>query len=78
MGVDVVGAVLGVVFDDEEGGLGPEFRVADGLDELAEGEVVIGHQGGGGELAGGGRRGCGRLAGAGFGGGAYRLGPRSG
>ena len=54
MGIHVIGSVLGVVFDNEEGGLGPEFREAHGFDKPAQGQVVVGHQGRRGELAGGG------------------------
>ncbi len=54
MGVDVVRAVLGVVFDDEDGGLGPELGLADGFDDAPEGEVVVGDHGAGGAFAGGG------------------------
>ena len=42
MRIDVVGAVLRVVLDDEDRGLRPELRVRHGLDDLAEGEVVVG------------------------------------
>src|SRR5205823_1850548 len=45
VGVDVVGAVLGVVFDDEDGHFGPEFTVAGGFDDAADGEVVAGDAG---------------------------------
>ena len=38
----MVGAVLGVVFDDEDGGVIPIRTVRDGLDDAAYGEVVIG------------------------------------
>ena len=40
--VDVVEAGLRVVFDDEDARLRPELAVADGFDDAAEGEVVIG------------------------------------
>ena len=43
MGVDVVGAVLGVVFQHEDGRLRPELAVADRLDDAAQGQVVVGH-----------------------------------
>ncbi len=45
MGVDMVGAVLGVVFDHEDGHLGPVLAVGDGLDDLAQRQVVAGHAG---------------------------------
>ena len=48
----MVGAVLGVVLDDEDRRRRPERRPAHRLDEPAEGEVVLRHEGGGGELAG--------------------------
>ena len=44
MAVDVVPAVLGIVFIDEDRGLGPEAAVRDGLHEPAHGQVVVGHQ----------------------------------
>jgi len=47
MSVDVIGAVLGVVFDDEDGGIVPVGAVGDGVDDAAEGEVVVGDAGGG-------------------------------
>ena len=43
MGVHVVGAVLRVVLEDEDGRLRPEAALRDGLDEPAEGDVVLGH-----------------------------------
>ena len=48
MAIDVVPAVLRVVFVDEHGGGGPELAAADGLDDAAEGEVVVGEHGAGG------------------------------
>ena len=45
MGIDMVRAVLGVVFDDEDRRLGPQRPMADSLDEFAEGQVVAGHAG---------------------------------
>ena len=45
MGVDVVGAVLGVVLDDEDRRLGPVLAVADRLDEPAQRQVVAGDAG---------------------------------
>ena len=50
--VDVVGAVLGVVLDDEDGHLIPETAVAGGFDDAAEAEVVAGDAGVRGEGAG--------------------------
>src|SRR4051812_17039089 len=41
----MVGAVLGVVLDDEDRGVLPEARVRDGLDDLADGQVVAGDTG---------------------------------
>ena len=46
MGVHVVRAVLGVVFQDENGGLRPELAVADRLDQRPKRQVVVGHVGG--------------------------------
>ena len=57
VGVDVVGAVLGVVLDDEDRRLGPELAVRDGLDQPAQGQVVAGHAGLRREGAGPGPRG---------------------
>ena len=42
VGVDVVGAVLGVVLDDEDRRLGPELALADRLDDPAQRQVVAG------------------------------------
>jgi hypothetical protein len=36
----VIGAVLGVVFDDEDRGFLPELALGDGFDEQAEREIV--------------------------------------
>ncbi len=47
MGIDVIGAVLGVVFENEDGGVVPIRAVGDGVDDPTEGEVVIGDRGGG-------------------------------
>ena len=52
VGVDVVGAVLGVVLDDEDRRLGPGLAVRDRLDEPAQGQVVAGDAGLGRERAG--------------------------
>ena len=41
MRVHVVGTVLGVILDDEDGGLRPEYRMADGLDEPAQRKVIV-------------------------------------
>ena len=43
--VDVVGAVLAVVLDDEDGGVLPVLAVRDRVDDLAQGEIVVGHPG---------------------------------
>ena len=54
MGIDMIGAVLGVVLDHEDGHLGPVFAVGDRLDDLAERHVVAGHAGPRRERAGAG------------------------
>ena len=54
MGIDVIRPVLRVVLDDEDGGLRPEFRAANGLDDLTERQIVVGQIGGGGRFAEGG------------------------
>ena len=54
MGVDVVGAVLGVVFDDEDRSVVPVGAVRDGLDDAAESEIVVGDGSRGTRSAGGG------------------------
>ena len=51
MGVDVIAAVLGVVFEDEEGGVIPEGGVGDIVDGAAYGEVVVGDRGFGGGVS---------------------------
>ena len=51
--VDVVGAVLGVVLDNEDRHFVPEFALAEGFDDEAEGVVVVGHIRQRGDLAGG-------------------------
>ena len=38
---DVVPTILGVVFDSENAGLRPEAAVAEGFDDLSEGEIVV-------------------------------------
>ena len=45
MRVHVVGAVLGIVFEDEEGRVVPEGRVRDSIDGAADGQVVVGNGG---------------------------------
>src|SRR5229473_1552910 len=45
MGVDVVAAVLGVVFEDEDGGVIPVGAVRDGVDYAAQGQIVVGDRG---------------------------------
>ena len=52
VGVDVVGAVLGVVLDHEDGHLLPEPALAQPLDHPAERQVVVGEVGRRGRLAG--------------------------
>src|SRR4029450_12138422 len=44
-GVDVVRPVLGVVLNDENGGLRPVGAVSDAIDELAKGPIIVGHGG---------------------------------
>ena len=41
VGVHVVGAILRIVFHDENRGLRPELRMADGFDNLAQREIVV-------------------------------------
>ena len=50
MGIDVVGSVLGVVFEDENGGIVPIGAVGDGVDDSADGEIVVGNGSGGAGL----------------------------
>ena len=50
MGIYVIGAVLGVVFDDEDRHLVPVFAVAGGFDDLRDRHIVASHAGGGREL----------------------------
>src|SRR5216684_4664302 len=42
MGIDVIGAVLRVVFEDEDGGIVPVGTMRNGIDDPAEREIVIG------------------------------------
>jgi len=42
MGVDVVGAILRVVFDHEDGGVIPIRAVGDGIDNPPKREIIIG------------------------------------
>ena len=49
--VHVVRTVLRIIFDDEDCGLRPELRVADGFDDLAEGKIIVGDISGGGAMA---------------------------
>ncbi len=51
MGVDVVGTVLRVVFENENGGIVPVRAVGDGVDDAANGKVVVGNGGCGTRLA---------------------------
>ncbi len=55
--VDMVGAVLGVVFQDENGGLRPELRLRDRLHQQPERVVVVGDGGLRSDLAGADARG---------------------
>ena len=41
MGVHVVRPVLRVILDNEDGGFGPELRVADRFDDLPESQIVV-------------------------------------
>ena len=43
MGVDVVGTVLRVVFEDEDRGVVPVRAVGDGVDDAANGQIVVGN-----------------------------------
>ena len=45
MSVDMVGAVLGIVFENEDGSVFPVGAVRDSIDQAADGEIVIGHRG---------------------------------
>src|ERR1022692_3462562 len=54
VGIHVVGTVLRVVLEDEDGGVGPKARFGDALDQLADGVVVISSGGERGDFAGGG------------------------
>src|SRR6185437_17075087 len=50
--VDVIAAVLRVIFEEEDGGVIPVRRVRDGFDEAANGEVIVGDGGFGRGAAG--------------------------
>ena len=65
MGIDVVGTILRVVFEDEDSGVVPIRATGDGVDDAADGEVVIGDRSGGTRTALGSRRRCDRWASAG-------------
>src|ERR1019366_1089578 len=45
MSVNVVGAVLRIVFDDEDGGVVPVGTVGDGVDDAADRQIVVGDRG---------------------------------
>ena len=45
MSIDVVGAVLRVIFDHKNGGVVPVGAVRDGIDDASESEVVVGDGG---------------------------------
>ena len=45
VGIDVISAILRVVFEDEEGGVVPVGTVRDGVYDTANGEVVVGDGG---------------------------------
>ena len=51
VGIDVVGAVLGVVFEDEDGGVVPVRAMRNGIGDAADGEIIIGNGSGGTGLA---------------------------
>ena len=52
--VDVVGAVLCIIFHDENRGRGPELGLGNGFDQSSQREVVVRHAGGGRPFSGGG------------------------
>src|ERR1019366_1787387 len=54
--IHVVGTVLGIVFQDENCRAGPKARLGDTFHQLADGVIVIGGGGKGGDLARGGPR----------------------
>src|SRR5579872_2181073 len=54
MRIHVIGAVLSVIFDDENGGVIPVRTVRNSLDDAAHGKVVVGNAGGGLALPGAG------------------------
>lgn len=43
VGIDMVGAILGIIFEDEKGGVVPERAVGNGVDDAADGEIVVGN-----------------------------------
>src|ERR1035437_10586989 len=45
MGIDVIGAVLRVVLDHEDGSVVPVRTMGDGIDHTAKRQVVIGYRG---------------------------------
>ena len=51
MGIDVVGAVLRIVFEDENSGVVPIGAVRDGVHDAADGQIVVGNRSGGARLA---------------------------
>ncbi len=51
MSIDVVRAILGVIFNHENGSVLPKLAEADGFDNAAQGQVVVGHQSEGRQLA---------------------------
>ena len=42
----MVGAILGVVFHDEQGGILPELALAECLDDASQSQIIVGHHGG--------------------------------
>ena len=57
MRIDVIRAILRVVFDDEDRGLRPELRSAHRFDQLSKGEIVFGDVRGGRRATGAGAAG---------------------
>ena len=45
MRVDVIAAILRIVFDDEDRGLAPELAFRNRLDDHADAGVIVGHEG---------------------------------
>src|SRR5206468_3928710 len=47
MRIDVVGAILRVIFEDEDGSVIPVRAVRDGVDDTAKRQIIVGYVGGG-------------------------------